>query len=132
MIHLFLFYLFSCPAMEWGPRSEPYLYGEYVEYLSEDYVVQVASVSGSTHPTPGQNDANYIFTYCSEQAIPNDSIPSDTTGTDTTEVDTTVTDTSLVRAINRNTETMTNLSYLFSMIVGMVLMLMGYKDGKRG
>lgn len=132
MIYLIYALVFSCPSMDWGPRSQPYPPGTYVRYLSHDFV-NATETPGNYAPPPiaGNNDY-WIGTYCSEPSIPNDSIPSDTTDTDTAQVDSTGSDTLLVKAINRNTDTMMNLSILFSMIVGMVLMLMGYRDGKRG
>jgi len=82
--------LFSCPSMEWAPRTEAYPYGTYVEYLGKDYVAQLIT-PGTIAPEDGQNSTYWIYTFCSEPAIPNDSsgAPGDTTETDTTQVDTT-------------------------------------------
>lgn len=132
MIHLIISLVFSCPSMDWGPRSQPYPAGTYVRYLSHDFVNGTETPGNYAPPSTAGNNEYWIGTYCSESSIPNDSIPSDTTETDTTQIDTTVSDTSLVKAINRNTDTMMNLSILFTMVVGMVLMLMGFRDGKRG
>lgn len=79
MIALFFSWLFACPAMEWGPRSQAYPYGVYVAY-SGSFFVAVQEVPGDHVPPVGLgNDSYYAGAYCAEANIPNDSVPQDTT-----------------------------------------------------